>query len=138
MDREGEAQHAGGAGLRRGAAGHPRARGAPADHERQVAQRPAAQVLDDGDPGRVELARRRGRAPAGHAIGLLDQRDADPDRLRGLRRRHEVARRDPSPGPVAEHERAGRLVGAVQVHARRAVRGVDVEHADHASGRSAR
>ena len=138
MDREGEAEHAGGAGLRRGAAGHARARRAPAGHERQVGQRPATQVLDDRDPGRVELGRRRGRATARHAIGLLDQRDTDPERHGRLRRRDEVASRDPAPGAVAEHERAGRLVAGVQVHARRAVRRVDGEGRHRSSRRRSR
>ena len=111
----------------RRAARHPRARRAAADDERQVAQRARAQVLDDRDPGRVELARRSRRAPAGDAIGLLDQRDADAGRARRLRGRHEVARRHAAAGAVAEHERAGRLVGGVQVGPRGTVRRVDVE-----------
>ena len=124
-DREGEAEHAGGAGLRRGAAGHARARRAPAGHDRQAAQRPAAQVLDDRGPGRVELGRRRGRATAGDAIRLLDERHADPERQRGPRRRDQVAGGDAAPGAVAEHERPGRRVDVVHVHARGTVRGVD-------------
>ena len=67
---------------------------------------PAAQVLDHRDPGRVELVRRRRRAPAGDAVGLLDERDAEAERQRRARRRDQVAGVDAAAGAVTEHERA--------------------------------
>ena len=87
-----------------------------------------AQLLDDRDPGGVELRRRRRRAPSRDPVGLLHERDGDVDGERSGRGGDEIRRRHPSPGPVPEHERRARLGGRVQVGSRGAVRGVELEH----------
>src|SRR4051812_30019437 len=58
---------AGRSGRSRGGAGHPRARGATAGDEREVAQ---VELLDHAGPGRVQLRRRSRRLAAGHAVWL--------------------------------------------------------------------
>ena len=75
------------------------------------ASSPAAQVLDDRDPGRVEVVRRRRRAPAGDAVGLLDERHADAERhaRRASRRR----------GPARRRRRPRRVRGPARRRARR-------------------
>ena len=81
VQRKGQAQHGDRTGVGRGTAGHAGAGGPAAGDQWQAAQLAAAQVIDHRRPGRVELARRSGRASPGHAVGLLDERDADPRRL---------------------------------------------------------
>ena len=127
LQREREAQHADGAGRARRAARDARAGRAAARDERQAAQLVRAQMLDDRRPGRVELVRRGGRAPAGDAVRLLDERDGESLRLCRLRRGHEVRRRHASAGAVTENERAARPLDGVQMHVRRAVRRLDRE-----------
>ena len=77
QEREGEAQHRHGAGRVGRAAGHPGAQGATAGDQGQPAQLARQELVDDGDPGGVELARRSRRASPGDAVGLLDERDAE-------------------------------------------------------------
>ena len=85
----GNARHStpGRAGGCRRAAGDARARRAPADDDQSHAAQPvAAQLLEHGDPRRVELVRRCPAGPApGDAVGLLDERDADVQRQRDAR-----------------------------------------------------
>jgi SMI1 / KNR4 family (SUKH-1) len=83
-------------------------------------------VLDDRDPGSVQLRREGRRAPTRDAVGLLDQGDGDPFREGGLPRRHEIRCLDASSGPVTENESRAWLVRVVQVRARRPVRGVEL------------
>ena len=65
----------------------------------------AAQVLDDGDPGRVELVRGRRAASSGDAVRLLDERDARRPRSSAASDAgDEVAGRHAAAGAVAEHE----------------------------------
>ena len=71
-------------------------------------RRACAQVVDDGRPGGVEPRRGRRRAPAGDAVGLLDERDGHPGGLRGRRRGDQVAGGDAAAGAVAEHEQRPR------------------------------
>jgi hypothetical protein len=72
--------------------------------------------------------RRRGRrATAGDAVGLLDQRHADPFRERGPGRGDEVGRLDASPGSVPQDESRARLLDAPQVGARETVRRFELE-----------
>jgi hypothetical protein len=87
-------------------------------------------VFDDRGPGGVELARWSGGASPGDAIGLLDQRDADPFRPRDVRRRHKVSRSHPSTGSVTEDQRRPRLIGRMQVGVRLTMRGVHFEDRD--------
>jgi catechol 2,3-dioxygenase-like lactoylglutathione lyase family enzyme len=75
----------------------------------------------------------RGRPAARDAVGLLDERDRDPEAVRDLRGQHEVGRAGAAAGAVAEHERAARVAGLVQVRPRGAVRGVELEHARNGS-----
>ena len=116
-----------GAGVGGRAAGDAGARRAPARDQGQPAERIGAQVLDDGRPRRVELARRGLRAAAGNAVGLLDERDAHLRLERRLRRRHEVARRHAAARAVAEHERPAGVLRRVQVRERGPVRRVDLD-----------
>jgi hypothetical protein len=60
LKREGEAKHSDRAGLLGGPARNTCARGSTACDERQSAQFSVAQVVDDRDPGNIELACRRG------------------------------------------------------------------------------
>ncbi len=92
------------------------------------------QMREHRDPGGVELARGRRRAPAGDPVGLLDERDAEPLGLRHLGGRHQVARADATAGAVAEHDRADGAADLGHVRPGRAVRGVDLDHT-HGSGR---
>ena len=83
-----------------------------------------------------QAASSRGRpgrgAASGHAVGLLDQGDADAGRAGGARDRDQVAGGHPSAGAVPEHQRADGRLGDVQVRPGRALGGVDLEwrHAD--------
>ena len=126
VQREREAQH----GARAGRAGGPACdagpRRSPADDERQPAQLVRAQRLHDGDPGRVELRRRRGRAAAGDAVRLLDERDREPLLERDGGRGGKVARADAAARAVTEHERRARVDGSLQVDAREPRRRLDV------------
>ena len=99
---------------------------ASAGDQRQLAERAAAQMLDDRDPGRVELVRRSGGAAAGHTVGLLDEDDAEPRRASGVRGRDEVGRAHRPAGSVAEYERGHRRIGEVEMGSRRPVRRIDV------------
>ena len=67
-------------------------------------------------------------APAGHAVGLLDEGDAHAELQRRPRCGCEVARLDSAARAVPQHEPAARLVRARQLHARRAVWRFDVHH----------
>jgi len=59
LKRESEANHSHRTGFLRGPARHTCARGSTACHERQSPQLSVAQVVDDRDPGSIELACRR-------------------------------------------------------------------------------
>ena len=128
LQREREAEHRDGAGRLGGAAGHSRAHGATAGDERQPAQLVRAQVVDHRRPGGVELACRSGSASSRDAVGLLDERDADPLRARYAGHRNQIWRRHSSGGAVTEDERGSWLIGGMQVNVRLTVRGVHFEH----------
>jgi hypothetical protein len=70
---EREAQHAHRPARRGGAAGHARAGAAAAEQQREL----AAEVVDDRQPGRVELRSGRRGAAARHPVGLLHERHGD-------------------------------------------------------------
>ena len=110
-----EAEHGGRARLGRRAARHTRAGRAAAHHERQPAQLAVAQLFDDRDPRLVQPVGRRRRAPPGHQVGLLHERNAEALGLRHLGDRHEVARAHSPTRAMAEHERAQRVLGVVKV-----------------------
>ena len=100
----------------------------PTSDRRRAAAGPRAsgeQLLDDRDPGDVELARGRGRASSRDAVGLLDQHDADPERPRDARHCNEIARPHAAARAVAEHERGAGIVRGVQVRVRATVRRLD-------------
>src|SRR5437763_6610060 len=75
--------------------------------------------------------RRRGRAAAGDAVRLLDERDGEALLQRDVLRRNEVRRSDAAARTVPEHERSVRRFGVVQVDARRSVRCLDHERRQH-------
>ena len=117
-------------GVRR-AAGDTGSRGPPADDERRAAQLAREQVLDHRRPRSVELVRGRGCAPARDPIGLLDQRDAQPDGLRGSRRCDEVLRLHSAACAVAEDERCPRAACTLDVRSRQAERRLDLDRLHH-------
>ena len=125
LQREREAEHADRTGRRRGAARHARARRAAADDEPQPLQLACAQLVDHVDPGGVELVSGSRRAPAGDAVGLLDERDADADCERGSRRGEQIRGAHSAAGPVPEHERGARRLRRMQVHVRLSVTRLD-------------
>jgi hypothetical protein len=59
-------------------------------------------MLDNGRPRGVELVRGRWRAPTCHAVGLLDEGDADTEIEPYLGRRHEISGLHAPTGAVAE------------------------------------
>jgi hypothetical protein len=130
LERKRQAHHADRPSQVCGPAGHPGTRGATADQQRQSVQLVLAQPGNDREPGGVELACRGRRAASGDAVRLLDQRDAHILPARSGRRRHEISRRHPSPGPVAENERRARLIDRVQVRPRPPVDGLQLERSD--------
>jgi len=62
------------------------------------------QPLDDGDPGGVELAGRRGRVPARYPVRLTHQRHGDSCAQRGGFEQAEVGRLDVAACPMAYRE----------------------------------
>src|SRR5436190_10209968 len=132
-----EAENAGRSGDGGGPAGDAGAGRAAADEQREIVQLDRAQVRDDRGPGGVELVRGCRRAPACDAVGLLDEGDRDALGECRVSRRDEVARDDPSPGPVPEHERRARVGDRRHLSARRAVRCLDLYHAHGSSAYSA-
>ena len=56
--------------------------------------------------------RRCGRTPARDPVGLLDERDAQSDRVRDARRRDKILRLHPAARAVTEDERGPRVVCA--------------------------
>jgi hypothetical protein len=132
LEREREAKDADRADRLGGSAGHARPE-RPASHdERQPRQLLPAQALDNGGPRRVELARRRRRPPPGHAVGLLDEDDAEAFSATDLCGRDEVRGGHAPARSMPEHERAAWLVDGLEMGSRRPVRRVDLE------GRNAR
>ena len=88
-------------------------------------QRSPMQMLDDGDPRGIELMCECGRASSRHAVGLLDEHHADPERARNARHRDQISRPHPSARTVSEHEPGAGIVGRVQVRVRATVRSLD-------------
>jgi hypothetical protein len=125
---EGEAEDAGRARGRRGPARHAGARRPAAGDERKPGELLPPEVLDHREPRGVEMVRGRGGAAAGHRVGLLDERDREAKLARRAGDRLEVARRDPAPGAVAQHERRPRLPVARRVEVRA---GGPVRRLDH-------
>ena len=129
VQREGQAQDAGGAGRRGGAAGDARAGGAPAGDERQPAQRVAAQRAPR-PPSRPRRAGGPGPASAGPPRGRAARRARRARRRRrapGRRTRSGAATPPPAPWPSTSS--AARAVGRVQVGPRRAVRRLEARAA---------
>jgi hypothetical protein len=132
LERERQAENAGRAyGSCRATRNTPAQR-ATAHDQRQVGQLVPAKALDDRDPCRVELFCRGGGAAAGDAVRLLDERDADSLRTRGVPRGYEIGCVHPARSPMPEHERSSRPVDRMEMGARGAVRGVDADC--HATG----
>src|SRR5215212_4568283 len=125
VDRKGQAEDRPGPDVLGRPARHARASGTAAGEDGQL----VAEVLDDRDPGSVELAGRRRGAPAGNPIGLLDEGDAHRGLVGRVSGGDQVGRRDPAPGAVAEHEQGGRVVDTVQVDTGRTMRRLDLHRA---------
>jgi hypothetical protein len=96
-------------------------------HGGKAAQLDGAQMLEHRRPVGVELRRAGRRTPAGDAVRLLDQRDADPFGAGGVRCGDEIRRLHTAGGSVTKDESAARLVDEVEVDAGRAVRSLDVQ-----------
>ena len=126
LQREREAQHTHGADRLGRPAGDARSRRATAGDERQTRERARAKLLDDLDPGSVELVRRCRRASTGDAVGLLDERDGEARRERRSRCGDEIRRSDAAACPVAQDEPARGTSWCMQVHCRHPVRGRDL------------
>ena len=84
-------------------------------------------MVDHRHPGGVQLVRWSGSASPGDAVGLLDERDAQPFRARDARDRDEIKRSYSSSGSMTEDQRGARLVGGIQMDVRPTVRGVHFE-----------
>jgi hypothetical protein len=126
LEREREAKDCDCAGRLDRPAGDPGAERATADYQGQAGQLVLAQLFDDRDPGGVELRCAWGRAAAGDAVGLLDQRDGDPLRACRRGRCDEVRRLHAAGGPVPEDESRAWLLDGVQMGAREALRRLDL------------
>jgi hypothetical protein len=127
LERKRQAEHRHRARVGGGAAGDPPTQRSAADDEWQAGKLGAAQALDHREPGRVEVRCSGRGAPAGDAVRLLDQGDADPLCEGGIARSEEVRRVGASTGSVAEDERGARFLGLVEVGTGRTARGLDVE-----------
>jgi hypothetical protein len=127
VEREGEAEDGDRAGVGRRATGDPCPGGAPAGDQREPGERALAELPDDRDPRRVELACGcRGSSP-GDAVGLLDERDGDRERAGGLGGGLEVGRVEAAAGPVTEHQRGDGQGDREQVRPGRPVRCVELD-----------
>ena len=122
-----QAEHSHGAGGLHRAARDARAQRAAADHERQPAQLAAAELVDHGSPGGIELVRGRGSAAPGHAVRLFDEGDAEALGECDLGGHHQVASRHASARAVSEHERRRRIGSRMHVGSRRTVRCLDLD-----------
>jgi hypothetical protein len=128
LERECQAEDGDGACRFRGAASDAGTERTTTYDEWQAGELTAAQALEDGDPGGVELGRRCGRPTAGNAVRLLHQRDGKPLGLRCVRRCPEIRRFDASSSPVAENERRAWLWRGTQVGVCHPVRRVDLDN----------
>jgi hypothetical protein len=85
-------------------------------------------LLNNCEPGRVQLRRRRGRPAAGHPVGLLDQRDAAAGPLGRPSRRAQIRRLDSAARTVTQDEHTGRIVGELEMDSGWAVGSFELEH----------
>ncbi len=136
LQRERQAENADRAGRSRRAAGDAATQGPPSDDDRQPVQLARKQLFDDGGPRGFELTRGSRGAPAGDAVRLLDERDADSLRARRIRHRDEVSRGYAAGCSVTEDQRGSRLLDRMQVSLRRAVRSIHVENRHRSDGAS--
>jgi hypothetical protein len=84
-------------------------------------------MVDHRHPGGVQVVGRSGSASPGDAVGLLDERDADPFRARDACHRYQIWGSHSSSGSMTEDKRGARLVGGIQMDVRPTVRGVHFE-----------
>ena len=117
LERKREAEDGHRADLIGGAAGHASPERAASDDQRESTELIPPQVLEHGDPCRVELPCRSGGASAGYAIRLLDERDAEADGPRGLGGRQQVGSLNASARPVTEDDGRAGLVRGMQMGA---------------------
>ena len=111
LEWECETEHSGRSDRVRGPAGDPRTERPAADDQRQPVELVPGQVLDDGDPGGVELVPRCGRAAACNAVRLLHERDAHASGERDLGSGDEISGGDAPARAMAEDERGPLVVG---------------------------
>jgi hypothetical protein len=126
QQREREAEHADGVDCGRRAARDARARRTPADDEGQIAELARTEVVDHGDPGCIELMRRRRRPPPRDPIGLLDEHDRQSCFECGSRGGDEVLRMHTTACAVPEDERSAWRIRTVDVCVRHAERRLDL------------
>jgi hypothetical protein len=115
QERKGETEDRLAAGLLHRATCDPCSEGAPSYDQRQALELVCAQPLEHSDPCLVQTLGRRGRAPPGDSVRLLDQRDCEVLFHRGVSRRDEVGRLDPTASAVPEDECASGSIDAVKV-----------------------
>ncbi len=94
----------------------------------------APQLLDHRHPCLVETLGRSGRAPARDAVGLLDQRHCEACAHRGIPRRDQIGRLDPSAGTVAQDNPSRRSCGGEQVGAGGTGGSVELDGSQSTSG----
>jgi hypothetical protein len=128
VQRESQTEHGHRASLSGGPACHPGARGSAADHQRKVLKPDFMQLPDHRQPRSVELTSGWLAAPPRYSIGLFDQRDAEANRERRLRRLLKVGRLDTSAGPVPQHQRGDRALKEVRTDPCRPMGRVQLEN----------
>ena len=111
LEWECETEHSGRSDRVRGPAGDPRTERPAADDQRQPVELVPGQVLDDRNPGGVELVPGCGGAPTRNAVRLLHERDAHASGERDLGSGDEISGGDASARAMAEDERGPLVVG---------------------------
>jgi hypothetical protein len=106
--RKRQREHGVGTRGERGAAGHPGAAAAAAEHQPTGGDR-EPQAHDDGGEGLVELSGRDRRPLAGDPVRLLDPGDRPAGRDERGRDREQVRRLDPAAGTVPEDRQPDRI-----------------------------
>ena len=131
MKRERQAEDGIGAELGSRPARDAGARGPSPKDQPARSQLRAPEVPDDRDPRSVELARGWRGAPAGDAVGLLDQDSGEGGRVGGSDGRDQIRRAHASPGAMAEDHGADWCVNRVQMRVGRAVGRVEQDGPRH-------
>lgn len=131
LQRKCEAQHAMRVELGSRATRHAGAHRSSADDERGFVGDAVAQLLDDREPVRVELALRRRRSTTRDAVRLFDARHLEPERMRDVGGCEQVGCLDAAARAVSQDEQGARGGQRRDVRAGDAVRSVEVEDVHH-------